>query len=1261
MEDLMHRLSDIRLLLTAVFIFVGVGYSQNLKAVYRFGGSLNSSVAGALAAANLPLSNANSFEADTVDGQTRQTGPTPTPTATGTPCPAAGSLDTTFDGDGRVTTPIGLEFDEGRSVAIQTDGRLVAAGYSSNGTNNDFAVVRYNTNGTLDTSFSDDGKALTPIFAASDDYAFSVAVQSDGRIVVAGFTVNASNADLAVVRYNTDGSLDTSFDGDGKAITPVGSSADIGYSVAIQPDGRIVVVGTSRNGAVSDFAIIRYNTNGSLDTSFDGDGKVMTSIRGEDNARSVAIQTDGRIVVAGNSFEGSDTDFTLVRYNANGTLDTSFDGDGMVITPVGGVVSVAYSVAVQTDGRIVAAGCTVCISEPDDDFAVVRYNTDGTLDTSFDGDGKVVTQVGSGSDQAFSIATQTDGRLVVAGFSSNGSNADFGVVRYNTDGSLDNSFDGDGKALTPIGSGSDDAASVAIQSDGRIVAAGTSSNDFALVRYLGQASCPTTPTNTPTATPTNTPTTTTLGNYPAAAISLSSNTTVVPNAPPSNTTTINVSTNTNFKGHLEADSVTGVVRVTDAHPAGTYLVTVKAFGPAATAISTFSLTVGSGTSCLAIQFAAPANFGVGFTPHSVAVGDFNRDGKQDIATANKGSLGSGGNVSIRLGDGLGSFGPAVNFSVGLFEPEAMAVGDFNGDGKQDIATANSSGDNISILIGSGTGSFGAASIFGAGTSPNAIAVGDFNGDGRQDLAVVNNSFVSILLGNGLGSFAPRVNFLVGFGPSSVAVGDFNGDGKQDIAVTNSSSQSNSVSILLGTGTGSFGSAVNFGVGSGASDVAVGDFNGDSKQDIGVVNAFSNNVSILLGNGAGSFAAATNFATGLQPVSIVIGDFNGDSKQDIAAANQQGDSLSVLIGNGLGGFAAANYLPLASAPYAIALGDFNGDGLQDLAATRDEVSANAVSILLRTCTVSTPTNTPTSTPTATNTPTNTATATPTSTSSPSGNRAEFDYDGDRKTDISVFRPSSGAWYLLQSHAGLFGAQFGFGTDKITPADFDGDGKSDLAVYRPSDGIWYVLRSSDGTVSYYVFGLADDLPTPADYDGDGKADVSVFRPSDGNWYRQNSGNGTFVGIHFGASEDKPTVGDFDGDGRSDIAVFRPSTGAWYQLYSTDASIHGENFGFGTDILVPADYDGDGKMDVAVFRTSDGYWYARNSSDGAFTYKIFGLATDIPAPGDFDGDGHADINVFRPSDGTWYRQNSSNGAFIATPFGTNGDKPTLTAYRY
>ncbi|MFN0277104.1 MAG: PQQ-dependent sugar dehydrogenase [Pyrinomonadaceae bacterium] len=316
----------------------------------------------------------------------------------------------------------------------------------------------------------------------------------------------------------------------------------------------------------------------------------------------------------------------------------------------------------------------------------------------------------------------------------------------------------------------------------------------------------------------------------------------------------------------------------------------------------------------------------------------------------------------------------------------------------------------------------------------------------------------------------------------------------------------------------------------------------------------------------------------------------------------------------------------------------------------------------TCTpTSTSTNTPTRTATNTPTATNTATITPTATSTPSG-RVAFDYDGDRKSDMSVFRPSNGAWYMQQSRDGFFGTLFGLDIDKITPADFDGDGRTDIAVYRQSEGNWYVLNSSNNTFNAIRFGVAEDLPTPADYDGDGKADVSVFRPSTGTWYRLNSGSGnSFFGLQFGVSEDKPTVGDFDGDGLADIAVWRPSSGIWYRINSLNGAFVAFQFGLAEDLIVPADYDGDRKTDIAVYRPSSGIWYQTMSSDGAFAASDFGVSIDIPSPGDFDGDGKADICVWRPTDGTWYRLNSSNGQFVGFQFGTNGDKPTQAAFRY
>ncbi len=272
---------------------------------------------------------------------------------------------------------------------------------------------------------------------------------------------------------------------------------------------------------------------------------------------------------------------------------------------------------------------------------------------------------------------------------------------------------------------------------------------------------------------------------------------------------------------------------------------------------------------------------------------------------------------------------------------------------------------------------------------------------------------------------------------------------------------------------------------------------------------------------------------------------------------------------------------------------------------------------------------------------------------------FDYDNDGRTDFSVFRPSSGAWYLQRSTAGFQGLQFGANGDKLTPADYDGDGKTDIAIYRPSTGLWYILNSSNGTVSYPVFGVAEDVPAPGDYDGDGKADLTVFRPSQGTWYRTNSSNGTTFGMQFGANGDVPTVGDFDGDGKNDLGIWRPSLGDWYNIRSSNGSVFGERFGQTGDRIAPADYDGDGKTDIAIYRPSTGLWVVRNSATATYSYEVFGAPADIPISGDYDGDGRADIGVWRPSDGTWYIKRSDNSQFIVFPWGQNGDKPTPSAY--
>ncbi|MCA1624600.1 MAG: VCBS repeat-containing protein [Acidobacteria bacterium] len=275
-----------------------------------------------------------------------------------------------------------------------------------------------------------------------------------------------------------------------------------------------------------------------------------------------------------------------------------------------------------------------------------------------------------------------------------------------------------------------------------------------------------------------------------------------------------------------------------------------------------------------------------------------------------------------------------------------------------------------------------------------------------------------------------------------------------------------------------------------------------------------------------------------------------------------------------------------------------------------------------------------------------------------NRADFDFDGDGKSDVSVFRPPNGVWYeLLSGNGNVAAQQFGSAEDKPVPADYDGDAKTDIAVFRPSNGVWYRLRSSDNTFNAVQFGVSEDIPVPNDYDGDGRADLAVFRPSNGTWYQMRTFANQSFAQQFGQSGDKPLVGDFDGDGIGDLAVYR--NGNWYMFETTSNSSRAVQFGAGEDLATPADYDGDGKTDVAVFRPSNGVWYRLNSgSNNSFSAVQFGISEDKPVAADYDGDAKADIAVFRPSNGVWYLLRSTAG-LTAISFGQNGDKPIPNAF--
>jgi hypothetical protein len=275
-----------------------------------------------------------------------------------------------------------------------------------------------------------------------------------------------------------------------------------------------------------------------------------------------------------------------------------------------------------------------------------------------------------------------------------------------------------------------------------------------------------------------------------------------------------------------------------------------------------------------------------------------------------------------------------------------------------------------------------------------------------------------------------------------------------------------------------------------------------------------------------------------------------------------------------------------------------------------------------------------------------------------NFGRLDFDGDGKTDIGIFRPSSGEWWINGSSTSRTTAsRFGISSDKIASGDFTGDGKADIAFFRPSTGFWFILRSEDNSFFSFPFGTIGDIPAPADYDGDGKTDAAVFRPSSNTWFILQSGGGTGI-ITFGAAGDVPVTADYDGDGKSDIAIFRPSDGSWWYVRSSDSQYRVFRFGVSTDKPVQGDYTGDGKADIAIFRPSTGFWFILRSEDSSFYSVPFGASGDVPSPGDYDGDGKFDTAVFRPASNTWFINQTTAGTAILT-FGVSGDNPIPNAF--
>ena len=602
---------------------------------------------------------------------------------------------------------------------------------------------------------------------------------------------------------------------------------------------------------------------------------------------------------------------------------------------------------------------------------------------------------------------------------------------------------------------------------------------------------------------------------------------------------------------------------------------------------TVSILIGDGLG----GFGAPTNITVGTFPVSLAVNDFNGDGHSDLVVVNRDS----NTLGVLLGTGTGTFQPAINFpsSSQASAPQSVAVGDFNGDGIQDLVVVHFLGGtntNGSVLLGVGNGNFQIPVTFSAGASPVFVTAADFDGDGKQDVAVAESlgTGLSVQLGTGMGSFQAAIDYSTGSDSESIVVGDFNGDGKPDLAVANN--KSNNLSVLIGTGSGGFQPALNYPVGANPSSVTVGDFNGDGVLDLAVANRLSDNVTVLQGSVSGGFQAAISFVTSFNPVSVAVGDFNADGKKDLAVAGTfPGRGVSVFLGTGAGGFQAALYYP-GGAPVQILVTDLNGDGKQDLV-TADE--AFGVSVRLGTGTGTFPTAHYFGVPAGFLTH---------SLALGDFNRDGKQDVAVVSSKSNQADPNLLLSVLLGDGAGSFqrGVEFFVGPSGLDPCgmavgDFNSDGSPDLVITNEvSNGTVTVLlgtgTGSFGSAVRYPVGKFPASVVIGDFNEDGKQDLAVANGgSDDLSALLGTGSGSFlpaVAYPVGGQPESVALGDLNGDGHQDLAVANLFSGDVSVLLGTGAGDFRSaiNFASGSSRSVAiGDFNGDAKFDLAVANSS------------------------------------------------------------------------------
>jgi uncharacterized delta-60 repeat protein len=986
---------------------------------------------------------------------------------------------------------------------------------------------------------------------------------------------------------------------------------------------------------------------GEVDTSFSG--SAYSDLTTQGNVNVVKIQPDGKILIGGQFTEVQGFAASgLARLNADGTVDRTFNPPDLFgHNPNNGALTFSadiYAIAVQPDGKILVAG-NIYIGLFDSTgvkLGIKRLNPDGSVDSTF-----FIEYMVFGS-TVYDIELQPDGKIVLGGsFTLASNNTARNLVRLNTDGTRDATFSATVSRVKDL----------EIQPDGKIVAggytiSGTPSTATPFVRRFNANGA-----DDATFTPITT------GNDTLEAVKLQSDGKIIIAG---NYTTLN-GFNQPRISRLNAD--------------GTFDTNFNAGGGANAVINDVAIRT-DGKIIVGGDFSSFASVPM------LRIARLNANGSPDNTFTNNGTLTNNAVNDVellpdnRILAGLNNT-TVINTMLRLFSAEGAFDSSF-------VVTVTKGG-TVRQILQQPDGKILVAGEFLYANGVERRSIARFNTDGTLD-----TSFVPYL--NSVSP--PQIIQTIALQPDGkIVIGTWHGvvlqrlnaDGSQDTSFTSpltSSSQVYAVTVqadgkILVGGSLTAPAALTFirlntngtrdttfnpgqpngrvhkiiiqpdgklligGFFGAISDIAIRNglarYNADGVLDNTFIPPGGNPLTVsdmeLQADGklvlVGSAIQRLN-ANGTFDVSLA-----GSANSEVNAVKIQPDG-KILVGGGFSliGNTAHNGIARLNANFTIDSRfttyanrnvydiQLQPDGKILLGGAFNKINGIPSVRIARLLNVSAPAST------------------------------LFDYDGDGRADVSVFRASENRWYVLRSSDGVIAQQvFAVAGDIPVPSDYDGDGKTDFSIYRPSSADWWSLSSINGQQIYAHWGEANVIPRPSDFDGDGKTDYIFFLPANSTWYRYGSTAGASY-VSFGLAGDKPITGDFDGDGKSDVAIYRPSTGDWWWKSSIDGVQRATHWGISTDIPAPADYDADGKTDFAVYRPSNGTWYIYNSSTNSSTIMNFGIAEDKPVAADYDGDGKADIAVFRPSTGIWYQQRSTQG-FLAQQFGNSSDVPTPNAF--